>query len=79
VNIRDLEIEILSLKAEVAKIRNVPHDTSIEGVMKRLGKSRQTLWRWRRDGIGPKFIKVGESIIYPKECVDEWIAEQVRH
>jgi hypothetical protein len=24
----------------------------------------QTAWRWRKDGIGPKWIKVGQTVRY---------------
>ena len=27
--------------------------------------TRQTLYRWRRLGIGPKWIRVGRTILYP--------------
>lgn len=32
-----------------------------------------TLWRWRRDGTGPKFQRIGRLIRYRQEDVQSWI------
>ena len=32
-----------------------------------------TLWRWRRDGIGPKYQRIGRMIRYRQEDVQAWI------
>lgn len=41
------------------------------------GVARQTLAKWRCDGHGPKYVKVGRSIRYRPADVHQWLAEQV--
>jgi predicted DNA-binding transcriptional regulator AlpA len=31
-----------------------------------------TLFRWREQGRGPKFIKIGKRVLYPLKEVVEW-------
>lgn len=38
-----------------------------------LGVSKGTLNQWRCRGYGPKFLKVGRQIHYPKNSVDEFV------
>lgn len=41
-----------------------------------LGVKEVTLWRWRRDGIGPRFHRVGpRAIRYSREAVSEWLRQ----
>lgn len=42
-----------------------------------VGLSLVTLRRKRVDGTGPKFHRVGTKILYPRECVLEWLGEPV--
>lgn len=35
--------------------------------------SPRTLARWRAEGTGPRYSKVGSRILYPRIAVDEWI------
>lgn len=37
----------------------------------RCGIKESTLAHWRSDGIGPKFVKVGRTVMYPKEPMIE--------
>ncbi len=37
-----------------------------------------TLRKWRWEGKGPKFIKVGRKVAYRKSDIDEFIEAQVR-
>jgi hypothetical protein len=76
VNTKELEAEILSLKAEVAKLRTAPHDQSIAGFCQRHGVSRATFWRWRKSGLAPKTLTVGGRVIIPEEFEREWL---IRH
>jgi predicted DNA-binding transcriptional regulator AlpA len=32
-----------------------------------------TLWRWRRDGTGPKYLRFGKLIRYQMEDLAAWI------
>lgn len=44
-----------------------------------IGKSRQTMRRWRAQGRGPTAMKLGRSVMYTREAVSEWlIANQLR-
>jgi excisionase family DNA binding protein len=32
----------------------------------------QTLWKWRRDGTGPPWFRVGSGVRYHREDLQEW-------
>ena len=34
-----------------------------------LGVTRQTLWRWRKEGIGPEHIAYGQYVRYVAEAL----------
>ncbi len=36
-----------------------------------------TVRRWRLDGLGPRFIKIGSVYRYPRPALDEWIARRI--
>ncbi|GGE32362.1 hypothetical protein GCM10007276_07010 [Agaricicola taiwanensis] len=38
-----------------------------------LGVAEQTLARWRHEGKGPAFIKVGRAVLYQTGQVREWL------
>ena len=41
------------------------------------GKSRTTLWRWRKAGIFPSPLPIGpNSIGWTQEQLDEWLASK---
>jgi hypothetical protein len=42
------------------------------------GPSPRTLERWRTQGFGPPFIKVGHRVVYRQRDVDRWLDEQTR-
>jgi len=48
-----------------------------EELADRLKVNRVTLARWRQDGSGPQFIKVGKgksaTVRYPIEAINEWV------
>jgi excisionase family DNA binding protein len=35
-----------------------------------------TLNRWRWDGTGPPFVKLGRKVFFQRETLDRWVAEQ---
>jgi excisionase family DNA binding protein len=39
--------------------------------------STRTLERLRCSGLGPKYVKLGRSIRYQRDALDEWIAGRV--
>lgn len=43
-----------------------------------IGVARQTLARWRVQGNGPKYVKVGRLVFYRAGDVRAWLAQQVR-
>lgn len=37
-----------------------------------------TMDRWRRQGTGPRFVRVGRRIAYTREALESWLAQQSR-
>lgn len=37
-----------------------------------------TLWRWMRDGLGPKRLSIGHTVRFARDDVLSWIAERTR-
>jgi hypothetical protein len=50
-----------------------------EAVAKILRKSVPTLARWRCDGFGPAFVKIGGSVAYLPSDVQAFLLAQRRH
>jgi excisionase family DNA binding protein len=44
-----------------------------------LNVSTRTLERWRVEGVGPIYVKVGRRVLYRREDVETWLTERVRH
>ena len=42
------------------------------------GISASTWNKRRLTGDGPEFVKVGRSVLYPVNAVDQWLAARVR-
>ncbi len=40
--------------------------------------SERTLQRWRLEGVGPKFLKLGRLVRYRKSDLDSWSDAQLR-
>ena len=36
-------------------------------------RDERTLDRWRRLGEGPRFVKIGNEVIYPKDGARQWL------
>jgi hypothetical protein len=43
-----------------------------------LGLSPRTLQRWRVEGKGPQFVKVGKRAAYTPEALRDFVAKQTR-
>ncbi len=41
-----------------------------------IGIAPQTLARWRHEGKGPKFVKVGRKVTYLVADIREWLGSQ---
>lgn len=50
---------------------------SAKDLAAQLGVSPVTLQLWRRHSKGPAYVRVGKSIFYRPQDVEEWIASQV--
>lgn len=51
--------------------QNPTHLTSNE-LAERLRVHVQTTKRWRVQGVGPKYLKFGKSVVYPIQEVEAW-------
>ena len=36
-----------------------------------------TVRRWRLDGMGPQFVKIGSVYRCPRPALDEWVAHRI--
>lgn len=46
---------------------------TIEQLAERLSVHPATLARWRSEGTGPDYIKVGRTILYPESAIQDWL------
>lgn len=44
----------------------------------RLGLSASTLNKWRTQGRGPRFVKLGKAVCYRPADLDAWVSEQLK-
>ncbi|MEA5155754.1 helix-turn-helix domain-containing protein [Raineyella sp.] len=44
----------------------------------RLGVKRRTVDEWRIEGSGPRYLRLGRTVRYRPEAVDEWLLGQER-
>lgn len=49
-----------------------------EEVAERLNVHPSTVRRWRLDGVGPRFLRIGKLYRYPSADLEAWIAESIR-
>lgn len=42
-----------------------------------LHTNERTLANWRCKRKGPPFVKVGSSVLYPRDRLDAWLAERL--
>ena len=56
----------------------IPVRLTIKQAAKRLGKSRDTLARWRSNNEGPRYLQFGRTILYPLDELQMWEAQQLR-
>jgi len=47
-------------------------------VAARLGVTARTIERWRTEGAGPPFLKVGRGVRYDEADLSAWLAAQRR-
>ena len=58
-------------------LEGLPRRLTPRQVAKILGKCPRTLRGWRREGIGPEFIRVGKFVKYNETAVFAWLEAQV--
>jgi predicted DNA-binding transcriptional regulator AlpA len=46
-------------------------------VRARFGVSRSTMFRWRRDGVGPRCYHLGPRLMYDPADLTAWLAGRV--
>jgi hypothetical protein len=49
-----------------------------EEAAKLLNSFPKTLERWRYEGNGPRYVKVGHRVYYRREAINDWILKQER-
>jgi predicted DNA-binding transcriptional regulator AlpA len=49
-----------------------------KALAERLDMSTSTLAKWRLDGAGPAYVKIGARVAYDEEMVEAWLASRVR-
>ena len=48
-------------------------------ITQKLGLDRTTIWRWCRDGLFPRPVKLGrQAIAWPTSEIDAWAAQRAR-
>ena len=52
---------------------NLPELMTVPDVKEHTHLSQATLARWRAEGIGPRFIRIGRSVRYRRDDVLAWI------
>lgn len=49
---------------------------SRDQLAKELGKSRCSVTRWERLGVGPPIVRIGGTPLYRRSTVEAWLADQ---
>lgn len=51
---------------------------SPEQAARQLGLGVSTLARWRLEGVGPRFLKLGRAVRYRQGDIETWLIGQTR-
>jgi hypothetical protein len=57
---------------------NIPGFRDEDEQAARIEKSKRTLQDWRMRGIGPPYVKVGQTVLYPIDDEEKWLRDQVK-
>lgn len=49
----------------------------VDAVCKAIEVPRQTFYRWRSEGKGPRAHRIGGQLRFSGESLNEWLAEQL--
>ena len=55
---------------------SVPQLLTETEVRQRFGVSRSTMWRWRKNGTGPKCYQLGPRLMYDPADLTAWLEGQ---
>ena len=55
----------------------IPRWLTVQQLAAELGLPKQTIYKWRVEGRGPRAHKIGRHVRFSREAVDEWLAEQL--
>jgi len=64
-----------------SSLRPLPEDAALirsKDVPSYIGVAAQTLARWRHEGSGPMFVKLGRLVFYRAADLRTWITAQCR-
>jgi excisionase family DNA binding protein len=50
----------------------------VKDAASQLGLSASTLNKWRTQGRGPRFVKLGRTVCYRLSDLEAWLQDQVR-
>lgn len=50
---------------------------TVEQFAAELGIPKQTVYKWRTEGKGPRAHKIGRHVRFSRQSVDSWLAEQL--
>jgi hypothetical protein len=56
---------------------HIPGFSDERSTAEELGLRVDALRKWRRQGIGPPYAKIGKQIFYPDEARAEWLKSRV--
>lgn len=74
------EVDKPSSSCAVTTIGSTLHEfMSCEEVANMFGLSPRTLERYRLEGTGPAYLKLGRRVVYSKAMVLSWANAQIRH
>lgn len=58
--------------------KNVSELRTTQEAAQRIRSVPATMERWRSQGTGPRFVKIGGKVFYRDSDLDEWVESRVR-
>jgi hypothetical protein len=72
-------METRKAKQRAHKRANIPGYTDERQTAEELGVGLRTLRKWRQQGVGPAYVKIGKKIYYRDEARAAWVrAQEIR-
>lgn len=57
---------------------NIPGYRTEAEAAKKYGKTVRTMQLWRQQRVGPPYVKLGNTVMYPDPEGDKWLRDQVQ-